>query len=100
MNMLLLIIGMGVITYVTRVVPFFSLNINRLPVSVQQALQLIPYAALGALLLPGALRSPPDPWFGMLGLGIALLIAFTGGRFTAVICGTIGFLSFAAYFIY
>ncbi|MDX6152138.1 AzlD domain-containing protein [Marinococcus sp. PL1-022] len=100
MNMLLLIIGMGVITYVTRVVPFFSLNINRLPVSVQQALQLIPYAALGALLLPGALRSPPDPWFGLLGLGIALLIAFTGGRFTAVICGTIGFLSFAAYFIY
>ena len=100
MNMLLLIIGMGVITYVTRVVPFFSLNINRLPVSVQQALQLIPYAALGALLLPGALRSPPDPWFGLLGLGIALLIAFTGGRFTAVICGTIGFLSFAVAFFY
>lgn len=100
MNTLLLIIGMGIITYVTRVLPFFSLNINRLPVSLQQALQLIPYAALGALLLPGALRSPPDAWFGLLGLCIAFLIAFIGGRFTAIICGTIGLLSLAAFFIY
>ncbi|WP_179124088.1 AzlD domain-containing protein [Marinococcus halophilus] len=100
MNMLLLIIGMGVITYVTRVVPFFSLNIERLPLPIQQALQLIPYAALGAMLLPGALHSPPDTWFGLLGLCTAFLIAFLGGKFIAIICGTVGLLSLAAFFIY
>lgn len=49
---LLLLIGMGLVTYIPRWVPLFYLSRRRLPQWVVDWLELIPVAILSALVLP------------------------------------------------
>jgi branched-subunit amino acid transport protein len=49
---ILLIIGMGLVTYLPRWIPLIALSQRKLPRWVVEWLDLIPVAILGALLLP------------------------------------------------
>ena len=49
---LLLIIGMGIVTYLPRLIPLLVLSRRYLPNWLAEGLDLIPAAILGALLLP------------------------------------------------
>lgn len=49
---LLLVIGMGLVTYIPRWVPLFYLSRRRLPQWLVDWLELIPVAILSALVLP------------------------------------------------
>jgi len=49
---LLLIIGMGIVTYLPRLIPLLVLSRRYLPSWLAEGLDLIPAAILGALLLP------------------------------------------------
>ena len=55
MNIKALIIGMMLVTMTPRIIPFFVFDAERLPESVKTFLSFIPFAVLGALILPGGL---------------------------------------------
>ena len=57
MNVILLIIGMMVVTFLPRYLPFLTVSRWRLPRFIKRFLKFIPYAALGALILPGAVMA-------------------------------------------
>ena len=59
-DFLLLLFGMGLVTYIPRWIPLFFLTRKSLPPLVVQWLDLIPAAILSALLLP-ALVTTGDP---------------------------------------
>lgn len=56
-NLLLVIIMMGVVTYIPRMLPIVLLKDIKLPARVDSFLRFIPYAALSALIFPGVLGS-------------------------------------------
>ena len=63
MNVILLIVGMMVVTFFPRYLPFVTISKWNLPGFVKKFLRFIPYAALGTLILPGAVMAIPGfPW--------------------------------------
>ena len=60
MNILLVIIGMMAVTYLPRLIPFLAFSQGKLPESVRVFLSYIPYAALGALIVPGGFTAIPN----------------------------------------
>lgn len=52
MDYLLLVVGMGIVTYLPRWIPLIFLSRRRLPMWLRQWLEFIPVAVLGALILP------------------------------------------------
>jgi branched-subunit amino acid transport protein len=57
---LLLVLGMGIVTYLPRWIPLVFLSNRRLPLFLRQWLDFIPAAVLSALILP-ALVTTGDP---------------------------------------
>ncbi len=60
------IVGMALVTYIPRVLPGLLFERYTLPTGVKRWLQNIPYAALGALIFPGIIRTE-NPWLGVVG---------------------------------
>jgi len=56
-ELVLLIIGMGVVTYIPRMLPMVVLQNVQLPPFLHRFFQFIPAAALGALFFPGIISS-------------------------------------------
>lgn len=88
-----MIIGMGVVTYIPRMLPFVLFRGKELPAFVQGILKNVPYATLGALIFPGILFIQEDIWFGLLGAAVAFGIAFLGANVIVVVLGSIAILS-------
>ncbi|MCM3161939.1 AzlD domain-containing protein [Metabacillus litoralis] len=91
-TILLTIIGMGLVTYLPRMIPLVALGQLKLPVFVQNVLKNVPYATLGALIVPGIFLISDDIVFGLVGAAAATLIAFTGANVIVVVMGSIGTL--------
>lgn len=72
MNLWLIIIGMGLITYAIRVALFLLLERVKLPPTVQRGLRYVPTAVLSAIIFPEVLQ-PGDVLD--LSLGNARLLA-------------------------
>lgn len=81
---IILIVGMLIATYIPRVIPFFLIKQENVSKKVYRFLSYIPYAMLGAMIMPGFIS-------GISGEPIISVIAFFGG---ALVCfkfgGTIG----------
>jgi len=75
-EILLLVIGMVVVTYIPRMLPFAFLRADKIPERWRGLLGHIPHAALGALLVPGFLDgvagNPVASIVGILAAGIVL----------------------------
>jgi branched-subunit amino acid transport protein len=84
-KLLVIIIGMGIVTYLPRLLPVFILESISLPPSIRRWLNSIPYAALGALIFPGILTINPNPAVGLIGGAIACLLALLRLPILAVI---------------
>ena len=56
-ELLLLIIGMALVTFMPRMLPLVLLKDINLPPAVIRFMKFIPYAALAALIFPGVLNS-------------------------------------------
>lgn len=84
-----IIIGLMIVTYIPRLLPFILISGKKLPSKLTQFLEYVPYAALGALIIPGALTSVPDhPIATGIGLTFALIYSyFKGGMIITVIGG-------------
>jgi branched-subunit amino acid transport protein len=72
-----LIIGMGLVTYIPRLIPLIFLSKKELNPKVKQFLEYIPYTSLSILIVRGILTSSQDmmlPTF--IGLAAAGLISY------------------------
>lgn len=94
-----MIIGMGVVTYIPRMLPFVLLRGKELPDFLQGILKNVPYATLGALIFPGILFIQEDIWYGILGAVAAIIISFLGANVIVVVLGSIAVLSLYSFFI-
>jgi branched-subunit amino acid transport protein len=93
-DILIMIIGMAVVTYIPRMVPFLLFKGKELPPFLQGVLKNVPYAVLGALIFPKILLiQEGDIWFGITGALAAFLFAFLGANVIVVVLGAIAVLS-------
>ncbi|WP_019153318.1 AzlD domain-containing protein [Robertmurraya massiliosenegalensis] len=93
-----MIIGMGVVTFIPRMLPFVLFRGKELPEFLQGVLRNVPYATLGALIFPGILFIQEDIWYGVLGAVVAFGIAFLGANVIVVVLGSIAVLSLYSLF--
>jgi len=72
---LVLVLGMSAATMIPRLLPAFLAGRWTPPRRIRQWLDAVPYAALGALIVPGILQSDPERWSSGALAGIAALVA-------------------------
>lgn len=96
-EMVWMIIGMGIVTFLPRMLPFVMFRGKELPPFIQGILKNVPYATLGALIFPGILFIQDDMIFGIIGAAVAFLIAFLGVNVIFVVLGTIVILSIISF---
>jgi branched-subunit amino acid transport protein len=89
MKIWILIAGMTAVTYLPRLIPLLSLSERPLPPFLKRVLLFIPYTALGALIIPGALTAiPGQPLAAGIGLAAAAGCAwYKGGLILSVLAG-------------
>jgi len=89
MSYLPLIVGMMVVTYLPRMLPMTLLRKARLPRYVERFLDMLPAAALGALIVPGVLSAiPDDPVIALVAVFAAGAVSlFRGGMILGVVTG-------------
>lgn len=79
-----------VATYIPRLIPFYMIQDLRLAPRFKRFLELIPFTALGALILPGVLTSVPgQPLAMILGIGFAAAWAWFKGGIMLPVAGAI-----------
>jgi branched-subunit amino acid transport protein len=77
MNHYIIILAMMGVTYLPRLIPFLALDEEKIPDGMKRWLGWLPYAALGALIIPGGLTAIEGPWWiSPLGLLMAALISW------------------------
>ena len=92
-EILIMIIGMAVVTYIPRMLPFVLFRGKELPKFLQGILKNVPYATLGALIFPGILFIQEDIWYGLLGAAAAFVAAYLGANVIVVVIGSIAVLT-------
>lgn len=86
----LLIIGMMLVTYIPRLLPFVIISKDKLPVRARRFLQFIPCTALGAMIVPGVFSSIPNkPEIALLGITFALIYSWFKGGILVPVLGSI-----------
>ncbi|MHC1684424.1 MAG: AzlD domain-containing protein [Clostridiaceae bacterium] len=89
-SVFLLILGMTVVTYIPRLIPFLMISDRKLPKAVDRFLTFIPYTALGALIIPGVFSAiPQKPLASTLGIGFAIIYSWKKGGIIIPILGSI-----------
>lgn len=87
----MIILGMAIVTYIPRVLPFFILEGKVLPSGLKKFLDYVPYTALGALIIPGAVTALPEkPLASLVGLGFAVIYSWLRGSIIVAVMGSIG----------
>ncbi|WP_100404902.1 AzlD domain-containing protein [Bacillus solitudinis] len=99
MTILFIIAGMALVTYIPRMLPLVMMNAHNIPTWLQAILRNVPYAALGALIFPGVLSVHENIWFGIIGGGVAVTVAYLGANLIIVVLSSIVALSIFSLFI-
>lgn len=95
-----MIIGMGLVTYIPRMLPFVLFKGKELPPFIQGVLKNVPYATLGALIFPAIIfLQKDDLLYGVLGAASAFIAAFLGANVIVVVLGSIAVLTVYSYFM-
>ncbi len=91
MNIKFLIIGMMLVTMTPRILPFYVFDAEKLPESTKTFLSFIPFAVLGALILPGGLTGVSgNVLVSTVCLVIAGVLAWFKGGIILPIAGAVG----------
>ncbi|MCD7034880.1 AzlD domain-containing protein [Metabacillus sp. GX 13764] len=88
-EVILIIVGMAAVTYLPRMIPLVVLSRLALPPFVQNVLKNVPFAILGALILPGVLQTKGGIWFGIIGSLVAFFAAYLGANVVIVVFSAI-----------
>lgn len=91
-----MILGMGLVTYIPRMLPLAVFHRVKLPPFLQGVLKNVPYATLGALIVPGIFFIHEDIWFGVLGFISAFVAAWFGANVIVVVLASVAVLSLYA----
>ena len=76
MNIALLIFGMALVTYIPRVIPAFVVDKIRFGKRLGKFINLIPYTAMTALIVPGIFNMDAEHWYvGAIGGAVAILLS-------------------------
>jgi len=75
-NILVLIVGMMVVTYIPRAIPAVLVERLRFGAKMEKFLKLIPYTAMAALIFPGVFTVDANPIIGVVGGAVAALLAW------------------------
>jgi branched-subunit amino acid transport protein len=87
---LFIIVGMAIVTMLPRMIPAFIVDKLQFRDWVNNWLNAIPYAALGALIFPGILTVKSDePHIGLLGGIVAIALAYLGVNVILVVIAAI-----------
>jgi branched-subunit amino acid transport protein len=97
-NVIWMIVGMGLVTFIPRMLPFVLFKGKQLPPFIQGVLRNVPYATLGALIFPGILFIQEDIWYGLLGAAAAFIVGFLGANVIVVVLGSITVLTIYSFF--
>ncbi|SDO49073.1 AzlD domain-containing protein [Alkalicoccus daliensis] len=84
-----MILGMGIVTYIPRLLPLIALSTENWPDWLRRMLSRVPYAVLGALIFPGIMYAQETIWYGLLGGVVAFFISYRGAPLIVVVAGTI-----------
>ncbi|GAA0180190.1 AzlD domain-containing protein [Clostridium sediminicola] len=91
-NIMILIIGMMLVTYIPRILPFYIIERLNLSDRVKRSLTYIPYAALGAMVMPGGFTAVDGhPYISVLALGVAVLLSFIKENLFIAVTGSVLF---------
>ncbi|PKR78251.1 branched-chain amino acid transporter [Halalkalibacillus sediminis] len=84
------IIGMAIVTMIPRFIPAFIMDKIQFRPWVNQWLNAIPFAALGALIFPGIMTVIPErPLIGLAGGAVAVVIALFNVNVIFAVLGAI-----------
>jgi len=86
---ILLVILMGLVTYLPRMIPIVLLNNLKLTPFWKRFFHFIPFATLSALIFPGVLSSTGDIQSAIAGTSISFLLAFYRLNIVLVLLGGI-----------
>ena len=76
-SILTLVLMMTAVTYIPRLIPLLIVKADRLPEKLKILLSYIPYAVLGALIIPdGIFGIPGKPWISISVLIIAAIVSW------------------------
>ncbi|WDP92006.1 MAG: AzlD domain-containing protein [Desulfobacter sp.] len=95
-----LILGMAAVTYGPRLAPFLFFSNMKVPPVVDAFLKAIPVAAIGALIIPGAVTATPDmPVAALAGMGFTLVYGLFRGGIIVPVLGSVGVAYLALSFL-
>lgn len=97
-EILLILIGMAIVTYVPRMLPLVVFQNMNLPPFWQNVLKNVPYATLGALIIPAVFFIQEDILFGIIGAVTALIVAYIGANAIIVVMSSIAVLCIYSVF--
>lgn len=90
MNFPLLVLGMAAVTFLPRLLPFLAISADKLPLRLRRFLEYIPYAALGALIVPGVFSSAGGkPYFVIAGLLFSVVYSWFKGGIIVPVLGAV-----------
>jgi len=76
-SILTLVLLMALVTYIPRLLPLVLVKADKLPVKFKLFLSYIPYAVLGALIIPDGLSGIPGSiWISVIVLAVAALVSW------------------------
>ena len=84
-KILILILGMTLVTYIPRALPFLLIEKMQFSGKLEKFLKLIPYTAMSALIFPGVFSvDASNPMIGIVGAGVAGILA--GKKCPVMVC--------------
>lgn len=87
---ILIILGMAFVTMVPRLLPALIIDHIQFSPWINRWLQAIPYAALGALIVPGIFFVIEGaPYIGLIGGLVAVILSYIGFNVIFVVLGAI-----------
>jgi branched-subunit amino acid transport protein len=95
MEIITVILLMMLVTYLPRMIPMYFIKVEKIPSELKRFFSFIPYAALGALILPGSISAiSGKPEVSALAIAVSAVIAW----FNSSIIVTV-FLTVAATYL-
>lgn len=90
MRIIILIIGMGIVTYIPRMLPAILVEKIKFNKKMEKFLSLIPYTAMAALIFPGVLSvDDGNIAIGLVGAFVAVILSWMKMPIMVVVIGAI-----------
>ena len=90
MRIIILIIGMGIVTYIPRMLPAVLIEKIKFNKKTEKFLSLIPYTAMAALIFPGVLSvDEGNIAIGLVGAFVAVILSWLKMPIILVVIGAI-----------